>query len=47
MILDNGVPFPINILSNSFEKKTKGRGKEITNITIEFEFANNIKLLDK
>lgn len=47
MILDNGVPFPINILSREFEKKTKGRGKEITNLTIQFEFSNNIKLLDK
>jgi hypothetical protein len=47
MILDNGVPFPINIISNTFDKKTKGRGKELTNITIQFEFANNIKLLDK
>ena len=47
MIMDNGVPFPINIISNTFDKKTKGRGKEITNITIQFEFANNIKLLDK
>ena len=47
MILDNGVPFPINIITTDFEKKTKGRGKEITNLTIQFEFANNIKLLDK
>ena len=47
MILDNGVPFPINIISTDFEKKTKGRGKEITNLTIQFEFANNIQILDK
>ena len=47
MILSNGIPFPINILSTSFEKKTQGRGRDITNLTIEFEFANNIKLLDK
>ena len=47
MILDNGIPFPINIISTDFEKKTKGRGKEITNLTIQFEFANNIQLLDK
>ena len=47
MILDNGVPFPINIITTDFEKKTKGRGKEITNLTIQFEFANNIQLLDK
>lgn len=47
MILDNGVPFPINIISTDFEKKTKGRGKEITNLTIQFEFSNNIQLLDK
>jgi len=47
MILDTGIPFPINILNTSFEKKTRGREKEITNLTIQFEFANNIKLLNK
>ena len=47
MILDNGNPFPINVLNTEFEKKTKGRGKELTNLTLQFEFANNIKLLDK
>ncbi len=47
ILLDTGVPFPINILNTEFEKKTKGRGKEITNLTIQFEFSNNIKLLNK
>ena len=47
MILDNGIPFPINIISTDFEKKTKGRGRDITNLTIQFEFSNNIKLLNK
>ena len=47
MILDTGIPFPINILDTTFEKKTRGREKEITNLSIQFEFANNIKLLNK
>jgi hypothetical protein len=47
VILDNGNVFPVNIVSTSFEKKTAGRGKEITNLTLQYEFANNIRLLNQ
>tara|TARA_R110000823_G_scaffold4498_3_gene17482 strand:+ start:1647 stop:3407 length:1761 start_codon:yes stop_codon:yes gene_type:complete len=47
LILDNNDLFPVNIISTSFDKKTAGRGKEITNLTLQYEFSNNIKLLNK
>jgi hypothetical protein len=47
IILSNGQIFPVNILSTNFEKKTAGRGKEITNLTLTYEYSNNIRLLNK
>jgi len=47
IILSDGTIFPVNIISTSFEKKTAGRGKEITNLTLQYEYSNNIKLLNK
>ncbi len=47
IILDNGGVFPINIVSTTFDKKSAGLGKELTNLTLQYEFANNIKLLNR
>ena len=47
IILGNGELFPVNIISTDFEKKTAGRGKEITNLTLQYEYSNNIRLLNK
>ena len=47
LILDNGTLFPVNIISTQFDKKTVGRERELTNLTLQYEYSNNIKLLNK